>query len=115
MTEEALGQYNEYLRVAEELGTAKGKGKQCGKAGKSNGSAGKPAKRGGKIGPRQQAQQLKKQRFNKIVNDLAANKAFFFGFVRHPRLMTPDGILQLVEELTRSSQKSKTAPSTRRS
>ena len=31
MTEEALGQYNEYLRVAEELGTAKGKGKQCGK------------------------------------------------------------------------------------
>ena len=43
---------------------------------------------------------MKKQRFNKIVNDLAANKAFFFGFVRHPRLMTPDGILQLVEELT---------------
>ena len=109
MTEEALGQYNEYLRVAEELGTAKGKGKQCGKAGKSNGSAGKPAKRGGKIGPRQQAQQLKKQRFNKIVNDLAANKVFFFGFVRDPRLMTPDGISQLVEEVAKNKNSSEHA------
>ena len=63
------------------------------------------------MGPRQQAQQLKKQLFNQIFNDLAANKAFFFGFVRHPRLMTPEGILNLVEELNKST----TAPSTRRS
>ena len=63
------------------------------------------------MGPRQQAQQLKKQQFNEIINEFAANKAFFFLFVRHPRLMTPEGILHLVEEL----KKSKTAPSTRRS
>ena len=56
------------------------------------------------MGPRQQAQQLKKQRFNKIVNDLAARKAFFFGFVRHPRLMTPKGILHLMEELKNQRQ-----------
>ena len=52
-------------------------------------------------GSRHQAQQLKKQRFNKVVNDLSANKAFFFEFVKHPRLMTPDGILLLVEELAK--------------
>ena len=51
------------------------------------------------MGPRQQAQQLKKQWFNKTVNDFAANKALFFLCVRHPRLMTPEGILHLVEEL----------------
>ena len=52
-------------------------------------------------GPRQQEQQLKKQQFNEIINDFAANKTFFFLFVRHPRLMTPEGILHLVEELQR--------------
>ena len=56
------------------------------------------------MSPRQQAQQLKKQRFNKVVNDFAANNAFFFLFVRHPRLMTPEGILHLVEELKNQRQ-----------
>ena len=118
MTEEALAEYDELLREAGELDLEKGKGKQGGKSGRGKGSAGKPAKedrtkgklgktgKGGKAarpaipGPRQQAQQLKKQRFNKIISDISANKAFLFTFVRPPGLRTPDGILQLVQELT---------------
>ena len=51
-----------------------------GKGGKHEGSAGKPAGRG----PRQHAHLLKKQRFNKIISDLAASKTFFMNFIRHP-------------------------------
>ena len=51
MTDEALAQYNEFLRLAQELEEAKGKGKQRGKACKPNGSSGKPAMGGGKMGP----------------------------------------------------------------
>ena len=54
----------------------------------------------GTPGPRQQAQQLKKQRFNKILSDISASKAFFFTFLRVPSLRTPDGIMELVQELT---------------
>ena len=42
---------------------------------------------------------MKKQRFNKVINDLALNKAFFMSFVRHPCLLTAEGILNLLQEL----------------
>ena len=74
------------------------KGKSQGKSkGNDKGSVGKPA--GAVIGPGQRAQQLKKQRFNKIINDLAMNKAFFMSFVRYPCLLTAEGILNLLQEL----------------
>ena len=47
----------------------------------------------------QQAQQLNKQRFNNVANDMAANKAFFMSFVRHPRTQTPEGFHLLSAEL----------------
>ena len=62
------------------------------------GSAGKPADTF--PGPRQRAQQLKKQRFNKVLNDLACKKAFFMSFVRHPSYATVDGIRDLLNSLT---------------
>ena len=108
MAEDVLAQYQALLREADELDQQKGKGKQGGKAGRGKGSAGKPAKGDGRKGkgnaaipgPRQQAQQLKKQRFNKVISDISANKAFFFTFLRVPSLRTPYGIMELVEELT---------------
>ena len=87
MTDEALAQYNEFLRLAQELEEAKGKGKQRGKAGKSKGSAGKPAMGGGKMGTRQQAQEFKQQQFNNIFTNFAANKALFFLLVKHPHIV----------------------------
>ena len=42
---------------------------------------------------------MKKQRFNKIVSDLAANKAFFMSFVRHPSVVSIDGIRSLLFDL----------------
>ena len=42
---------------------------------------------------------MKKQRFNKIISDLAANKAFFMSFVRHPSVISVDGIRGLLHEL----------------
>ena len=42
---------------------------------------------------------MKKQRFNKVINDIAANKAFFMSFVRHPRMRTLDGFVLLLTEL----------------
>ena len=54
--------------------------------GVGKGSAGKPS---GKFhGPRERAEELKKQCFNKIVSDLAASKAFFTSFVRHPSVIS---------------------------
>ena len=58
--------------------------------GVEKGSAGKPI---GKFhGPRARAEELKKQCFNKIVSDLAASKAFFMSFVRHPSVISIDSI-----------------------
>ena len=80
-------------------------GKAGGKAGKHEASAAKPADSAGKRGrkggvsARQQAQQLKKSRFNKVINDYAANKAFFMSFVRHPCMRTVDGFRLLLTEL----------------
>ena len=53
---------------------------------------------------RQQAQQLKKQRFNKVINDYAANKAFFMSFVRHPCMQTVDGFRLLLSALHEHKQ-----------
>ena len=72
---------------------------QKGGYGKAKSSAGEPANEGEKEGLKQKAQQLKKQRFNKVVSDLAANKSFFRCFVRHPSCITFDGILRLLEDL----------------
>ena len=47
---------------------------------------------------------MKKQRFNKIVSDLAANKAFFMSFVRHPSVISVDGIRNLMNELKEVKQ-----------
>ena len=58
--------------------------------GVEKGSAGKPI---GKFhGPRERAEELKKQCFNTIVSDLAASKAFFMSFVRHPSAISIDSI-----------------------
>ena len=102
MTPDCLQQYNDLIQEAEELEKGKGKGNagklaKGTKKGENKGKAGKPA--GAKHGPRQQAQQLKKQRFNKIISDLAANKGFFMCLLRHPCVVTVEGITHLLEEL----------------
>ena len=43
---------------------------------------------------------MKKQRFNKVVNDLACKKVFFMSFVRHPSFMSVEGIRDLLQHLT---------------
>ena len=90
MSPECLHEYRQLVQEADELDKGKGKNK---------GSAAKPTgKRKGK-GPRQRAQQLKKQRFNKIVSDLANKKGFFMTFVRHPQSMSVTGIMDLLKDL----------------
>ena len=71
---------------------------------KGKDSAGKPAKGkaddGKTPGPRQRAQQLNNQRFNKIISDIANKKLLFMSFVRFPaRLQTNEGVLKLLEEI----------------
>ena len=34
---------------------------------------------------------MNKQRFNKVINDIARSKPFFMSFVRHPCMQTPEG------------------------
>ena len=43
---------------------------------------------------------MKKQRFNKVLSDLASKKAFFMSFVRHPSYASLDGIRNLLQSLT---------------
>ena len=43
---------------------------------------------------------MKKSRFNKIVSDLGAKKAFVMAFLRRPILVSADGIRALLLELT---------------
>lgn len=102
MTPGCLQQYNDLLEGAQELGKEKGTGKSKDKKGKSKGSAGTPAKgvekgraekpAGQLHGPKQQAHQLRKHNFKKVLRDFAANKAFFMSFARHPCLFSADGI-----------------------
>ena len=107
MNTECLHKYNDLINEAD---AAKGKSKDSagkpakGKASKNKGSAGKPAKgkagKGGKPGPRQQAQQLKKQRFNKIISDIACKKALFMSFVRFPaRLQLNEAVKNLLIDI----------------
>ena len=102
MNPDCLQQYNDLIDEADELDKNKGKGKRQGKKskakGKEKGSVGKPA--GSSPGPRQRAQQLKKQRFNKVLSDLACKKAFFMSFVRHPSYDSVDSIKELLTDLT---------------
>ena len=56
-------------------------------------SAGRP------VSARQEAQQLKKQRFNKVINDIARNKAFFMSFIRHPCMQTLEGLKLFLDAL----------------
>ena len=113
MSPECLQQYEDLMQRADELDKGKGKGKDTRKdKGANKGSAGKPAKGGkgkekgsaGKLagkchGPWQQAQELKKQCFDKVVNDLAANNAFFMRFVCHPSNLALQDITSLLNEL----------------
>jgi len=118
MSDECLAKYEELMKQ-EASGKSAGSaaspahakvrqrgGKAGGKAGKHEASAAKPAdsarKRG--VSARQQAQQLKKQRFNKVINDYAANKAFFMSFVRHPCMQTVDGFRLLLSALHEHKQ-----------
>ena len=126
MSPDCLQEYNALISEAEELESyggkhkGKGRGKSKGKdkgRGKSkddkNGSAEKP-----EHGPRQRAQQLKKQRFNKVINDIARNKGFFMTFVRHPAMLTAEGIMRIMVDLAdlkKSSEYEKmTATSTKK-
>ena len=94
MTAECLDKYETLLREANELDRQKGKGHS--NKGKSKA---KRSEKGQTTGPRQQAQQLKKQRFGKVLNDLAMKKAFFFALVRHPSYRSPDGLRNLLQQL----------------
>ena len=71
--------------------------------GKGEGSAGKPARSAGKgsagKSARQRAQQLKKQRVIKVINDIARSKPLFMSFARHPCMQTPEGFGLLLAEL----------------
>ena len=57
------------------------------------GSAAKPVR-----GLRQRAQRMKKQLFEEMIRNFAVTKAFFMALVRHPKLMSADGLEALVEE-----------------
>ena len=80
MSDDCYQLYANLLKYAADLksqGGNKGKGK---------------VKKGYGKGPGQQAQQLKKQRFNKVLSDLGANKKIVLAFVKHPSICTPQGI-----------------------
>ena len=87
MNTECLQKYWNYMREA----TAADK-KTC--TGKSKGKG-----KGKGTGKAQKAQQLKKQRFNKIVNDIARNNVFFFSFVRCPGMQTREGIENVITQI----------------
>ena len=42
---------------------------------------------------------MKKQRFIKVINDIARSKPFFMSFVRHPCMQTPEGFEKLLTSL----------------
>ena len=107
MSEHCLVQYNHLLQQGDEINATK-------EGLIPEGNASKLAKGKGKTkdgidkdkndherSPRQQAQQLKKQRFSKMFN-VACKKALFMSFVRFPaKATTPEGIKELLAELQR--------------
>ena len=66
---------------------------------KSQGGNKCKSKKGHGKGPGQQAQQLKKQRFNKVLSDLGANKNFVLAFVQHPSIWKPEGVHHIIPVL----------------
>ena len=97
MNETCLEKYNELMSQESTKGKGKGSaGKPASSARKR--SAGKPASSAGK-GPGQRAQQLKNQRFNKVINDIARSKALVMSFIRRPRMRTPEGLTLFLTEL----------------
>ena len=104
-----LQRYQSLLSEADErdrLGV-KGRGKTSGRQKdrnekKQKGSAAKPARKW--LPPRQEAQQIKKQRFNKVISDLACKKTFFLAFVQHPSTHSVEGILQTLCSLDQIKQ-----------
>ena len=48
---------------------------------------------------------MKTSRFNKIITDYGAKKAFVMAFLRRPSLVSADGIRALLLELTEAMQK----------
>ena len=84
MSVECLLLYNNLLKQGNDVEN-KGKGKcKTSVKGENNNRRGK--------GPGQQAQQLKKQRFNKVLNDIAVKKRVFMRFVQYPNIWKPSGI-----------------------
>ena len=83
MSDHCYQKYTDLLKDAADLNN-KRKGK--GKKGKGK-------------GPKRQAQQLKKQRFNKVLNDFGVSKDFVLAFVQHPSIWTREGIRNVVRVL----------------
>ena len=67
--------------------------------GKSQGGSKRKNHNGRGKGLGQQAQQLKKQRFNKVLSDLGANKNFVLAFVQHPSIWKPEGVHHIIPVL----------------
>ena len=47
---------------------------------------------------------MKKQRFIKVINDIARSKPLFMSFVKHPCMQTPEGFGALLTELEEHKQ-----------
>ena len=94
----ARRQYNRLTHEAKELVYAK-RMRGCSSMAKrkgghgDKGSAAKPVR-----GLRQRAQRMKKQLFEEMIRNFAVTKAFSMALVRHPKLMSADGLEALVEE-----------------
>ena len=59
-----------------------------------------------RISQEAQHQQLKKQRFNKVLNDFAVKKSVFLRFVQYPNIWQPSGIhlfLDVLQDLQNRS------------
>ena len=94
-------QYDQLKREQQE---SKGKGKSKSKLdtkGKSKGkSMGKLDKRA-KLGPGQEAQQLKKGAFNTFLFQASGSKQFLLALVRRPSFLKAKGVQNLLEEWTK--------------
>ena len=98
MNEKCLDQYMELLSQESTKGQGTGSaGKPASSAGK--GRAGTPASSDGDGPARQQAQQFKKKRFDKVIKHIARSKSLFMSFVRHPCMQTPEGFRLLLTKL----------------
>ena len=50
------------------------------------------------LGLRQRAQEMKKRHFEEMIRNFAVTNEFFMALLRHPRLTSEDGLMELVEE-----------------